>query len=494
MFGGLDQIVSTAIAFAAFGGLIALSVVLARPADRIGMPVVLVLLGLGMLAGSEGLGIPFDDYELASQLGTLALVFILLDGGLNTRRSMLKAGAAPASVLATFGVVGTAAMTALAARLFGLSWPEAIMIGAVVSSTDAAAVFAVLRGSGVHLKQRVKATLELESCVNDPMAVILTTAAIAWFTNQSASVPVLLAIVPMQLAIGAAVGALIGYLTSRGLRRVRLTVTGLYPALTIAAGLVAYGVATLVHGSGFLAVFVAGFVLGNSQIPYRGVFLRVHDALAWLSQISMFLMLGLLVFPSQLLPVALQGMALGLFLAFVGRPLVVAACLAPFGFPKREIAYVGWAGLRGAVPIVLATYPLIAGVGDAGRVFNVVFFIVVVSTIVPGMGIRPLGRRLGVTVAPPSVPSAALEMHTTRLLDADLMVFHISESLVVSGAKLSELHLPSDAAVTLIVRGEHLIAPRGNARLQPGDHAYVFCQSKDRPLIELLFGRPQVES
>lgn len=494
MLGAIDQITSTAVAFAAFGALIALSVVLAKPADRIGMPVVLLLLILGMLAGSEGLGIPFADYQLASQLGTLALVFILLDGGLNTRKSMLKAGAGPASVLATFGVVGTAAMTALAARLFGLGWPEAIMIGAVVSSTDAAAVFAVLRGSGIHLKQRVKATLELESCVNDPMAVILTTAAIAWFSNQGVSGWALAGLVPLQLVIGAVIGAAIGYLTSLGLRRIRLTVTGLYPALTISAGLLAYGVATLLQGSGFLAVFVAGFVIGNSQIPYRGVFIRVHDALAWLSQISMFLMLGLLAFPSQLLPVAIQGLALGVFLAFVGRPLVVALCLAPFRFPVREVGYIGWAGLRGAVPIVLATYPLLADVGDASRVFNVVFFIVVVSTIVPGMGIRPLGRRLGVTINPPAIPSAALEMHATRLLDADLMVFHISDSLIVAGAKLSELHLPPDAAVTLIVRGEHLIAARGNARLQPGDHAYVFCQSKDRPLIELLFGKPQVES
>ncbi len=494
MFGGMDPIVSTAVSFAAFGGLIALSVLLAKPADRLGLPVVLVLLVLGMLAGSEGLGIPFDNYELASQLGALALIFILFDGGLNTRRSMLKTGGAPAAVLATFGVVGTAAMTALAARLLGLDWPVAIMIGAVVSSTDAAAVFAVLRGGGIHLKQRVKSTLELESCVNDPMAVILTTAAIAWYANQGASPLTLLAMVPLQLVIGAAVGAGIGVLTRSTLLRVRLNTPGLYPALTIAAALLSYGGATVLFGSGFLAVFVCGFVLGNSQIPYRGVFMRVHDAMAWLSQISMFLMLGLLAFPSQLLPVAPQGLLLGLFLAFVGRPVVVAACLALFRFPPKEIVYIGWAGLRGAVPIVLATFPLLAGVGGADVVFNMVFFIVVLSTLAPGAGIRPVGHRLGVTARPPSVPSAALEMHATRLLDADLMVFHISEPLAVCGARLADLNLPPDAAVTLIVRGEQLVAPRGGARLQSGDHAYVFCQHKDRALIELLFGGPQMES
>jgi cell volume regulation protein A len=486
---------ATAVLLAIAGLLMALSVLLSRASNRIGVPIVLLFLVIGMLAGSEGLlGIAFEDYGFAYRLGSLALALILFDGGLNTPLAALRRTWAPAGALATVGVALTAGLIALPAHWWGLAWPQALVLGAVVSSTDAASVFSVLRGSGLQLKRRVGTTLELESGLNDPVAVILTTALTANLMRPGAmSGGRIVVEVLLELAIGGAMGAGIGYGGRWLLRRFPLPTGGLYPALTLAFALLAFGVTTLVHGSGFLAVYLAGMVLGNGPLPYHNGLLRVHDALAWLAQIGMFLILGLLVFPSGLLEVAPQGLGLAILLACVARPLVVALCLAPFRYPQREVAYIGWVGLRGAVPIVLATYPVLVGAPGADRIFHVVFFIVVANALVPGATVAWVTRRLGLQKAESPAPQAVLAIESRLPLEGELLSFYVDEALVVMGATLRDLEFPEGSSVTLIVRGNRLIPPRGSTELHRGDHVYVLAQPEDKPLIQLMFGRPEVE-
>ncbi|HEV7298758.1 MAG TPA: potassium/proton antiporter [Tepidisphaeraceae bacterium] len=483
---------ATAVFMTVIGVLVAVSVLFSKAVDRIGVPVVLLFLVLGMLGGSEGIGgIEFSDYGIAVRLGTMALVLILFDGGLNTRAASIRQVLGPASVLATAGVLLTAALVTLFARLLGMPWPAALLLGAVVSSTDAAAVFAVLRGGRLQLRPRLGRTLEVESCINDPMAVILTTTLIQWLTQDGPVGLRPLLAVPVQLLVGAGVGLILGYLGVMLLRRVRLTTVGLYPVLTLAMAFVSFGLATVVNGSGFLSVYVTAVVLGNKAIPFRAGLSRIHDALAWMSQIGMFLMLGLLVYPSKLLPVLWMGLAVGLFLGIVARPLAVLPCLWPFGFGLRDMLYIGWTGLRGAVPIILATFPVLAGVEGAEQVFNVVFFIVVVSSFVPGATIRTVTRRLGLTVPDHPVPAAVLEINSTMPLGGELASFYIDESLAVCDAALADITFPDAASIVLIVRDGQLMAPKGNTTLRKGDHAYVFFRQPDRPFIELLFGGPE---
>lgn len=482
----------TALFLLVLGVLIALSVVFSRRIDQLGVPIVLLFLVLGMLGGSEGIGgIPFDDYGFAVRVGTIYLVLILFDGGLNTARRAVQQVLVPAGILATIGVALTAGLLALFARALGLDWTEALLLGAVVSSTDAAAVLAVLRGGRLSLQPRVGNTLEVESCINDPMAVILTVTMIEVARSPDALGWSLALGVPLQLAVGGVVGVLVGYAGLRLLQRVRPPTVGLYPALTLAIAFLSFGAATLLQGSGLLSVYVTALMLGNSLLPYRSGLTRVHESLAWLSQIALFLMLGLLVFPSQLVPVAGIGLATALFLAFVARPFAVLLCLAPLRFPVREIGYIGWIGLRGAVPIILGAFPVLAQVPGAERVFNIVFFIVVVSAILPGATIRAVTRWLRLGVPEKPAPSAILEINSAHPLNGEIASFLIEPAAAVCGASLSQIHLPPDAAVTLIVRGNDLVAPRGPTVLAPGDHVYVFFRPEDRRFVELLFGRSE---
>lgn len=481
---------ATAAFLAVMGILLAGCAVFSRALDRIGVPVVLIFLLLGMLGGSEGIGgIAFDDFRFAFQLGTIALILILFDGGMNTSARSIRASIAPAGLLATLGVVATAALLALIARGLGLSWDEAMLIGAIVSSTDAAAVFAVLRGGSLRLRSNVRDVIEVESCLNDPMAVILTLGVVEGVRSASAG-PVwgVVGMVPVQLIVGALVGGAIGLLCRFVLVHGRISAGGLFPVVTIASSFIAYGLATVALGSGFLAVFVCGAVLGNGVMPYKPGLRRVHDAAAWMAQVCMFVMLGLLVFPSKLLPVAWVGLLLGLALAVLVRPLVVMLLLAPFGWKPRESAYVGWVGLRGAVPIILATFPVMAGLPEGDRVFHIVFFIVVLSALVPGASIVPLARLLRISTPGQPAPAAAVELNTRRPLKGDIRVYHITPDAAVCNATLAEIEFPHGGSVIMIVRGEGLIAARGPTRLEAGDHAYVFCQPEDEPLIGLMFG------
>lgn len=484
--------IPTAILLATCGALMGVAVLFSRASERVGVPVVLIFLVVGMAAGSEGIGgLYFDDYAFSFRVGILALVLILFDGGLNTPLASARPVLAPAAVLATLGVVGTAALAALGAKLCGFSWSQALLLGAVVSSTDAAAVFSVLRGSGLQIRRRVAMTLELESGLNDPMAMILTLALTGWLLGQGDPLWKTLIGVPVQMAVGCALGVGLGYAGRFLLQRAHLPAGGLYPVLTLALACLAFGLPSLFFGSGFLAVYIAAALLGAGHVPYRAGILRVHDAVAWFSQTAMFLILGLLVFPSRLIDVAWTGLGIAVFLVLAARPLVVLLCLLPFRFEPREIAYVSWVGLRGAVPIILAAYPVLAGVEGAERIFNVVFFVVVVNAIVPGGTIRWVTRRLGLEAWHPPRPHAVLEISSTGDLKGEVLSFYIEPSAAVCGAAISEIPFPPGAAAMLVVRGQDLIAPRGGTVLQEGDHVYVFCRPEDRPLLQLLFGRAQ---
>jgi cell volume regulation protein A len=490
-----NEPLATALFFTALAVLLLVSALLTRASERLSLPVALIFLLIGMAAGSEGIGrIAFDDYRLAFRMGYAALVLILFDGGLNTPRSVIAQALRPAILLATVGVVGTAGLMAFFAHALGLPWSAALLIGAVVSSTDAAAVFSVLRGSGLHLKRRVGGTLEVESGMNDPMAVILTTLLTANLIAPLAMPAWHVALeIVRQIAFGVLAGYGVGYGGRWLLTRYRLPAGGLYPVLTVALALLAFGAPTVVGGSGFLAVYLAALILGNGELPYRGTLLRVHDALAWLSQVAMFLVLGLLVFPSRLFDVALIGLVLALFLAFVARPLVVALCLWPFNYTPRDVAYVGWVGLRGAVPIVLATFPVLAGAPGAERLFTIVFFIVVVNAFVPGGTVPWVTRKLGLESGDPPAPQAVLGIESMQPLNGELLSFYIDEALAVTGVSLAELPFPPGAAVTIIVRGRDLVPAKGDTKLVVGDHVYIFARTEDLPLIQLMFGRPEAE-
>jgi cell volume regulation protein A len=482
----------TAVALTATGVLLGASVLASRGSGRAGIPAALLFLLVGMGAGAA-LGLGFDDHQLAFRAGTIALVLILFDGGLSTPLASVRRVLAPAAVLATAGVAATAGLAALGARAVGLGWPEALLFGAIVSSTDAAAVFSVLRGARIQLRRRVAHVLELESGVNDPMAVMLTvgfTTALAGHQRPG------LALVP-ELVLQLVVGVVVGWAVGRGgrfaLGRARLAAGGLYPVLTLAVAFLSFGAATLLHGSGFLAVYVTAVTLGNGPLPYRTGLVRVHDAMAWFSQVAMFLVLGLLAVPARLWAVALPGLALALFLVFVARPAAVVASLLPFRFAPREVAFISWVGLRGAVPIILATYPVLAGL-EAGRpIFDLVFFVVVVSTLLQGAPIRWLATRLDLVVSGAPSPRAVLEIVSRDPLAGEVLSFYVEPEAAVAGSVIADLPFPEGATVMLIVRGHELVPPRGATALEPGDHVYVFAKPEESGFVKLLFGRQEEE-
>jgi cell volume regulation protein A len=481
---------ATGVMLLTFGLLVGLSAAFSHASGRLGVPIALLFLGIGILAGSEGIGgVPFEDYGLAFRAGTAALVLILFDGGLNTPLSSLRAVVWPAAALATAGVAVTAALAAVAAWLLGFPWQASLLLGAVVSSTDAAAVFSVLRHAGIHLRRRVGLVLEMESGMNDPMAVILTIGLTEALVGGDRSPLRLLWLVVLQMAVGGAVGLAFGWLGRRALPRLHLAAAGLYPVVTLAIAFSAFGAAAILGGSGFLAVYVAAVAIGNAAMPYQAGVRRVHDSIAWLSQVGMFLLLGLLVFPSQLRSVALPGLGLGLVLALLARPVAVALCLAPFRFAPREVLYVGWVGLRGAVPVILATFPVLARAPGAERIFNVVFFVVVVNALVPGATVRWATRWLGLEAKADPIPDATLEIFSHRPVEGEILSFFVEPASAVAGTALKDLPMPPRSSVLLVVRGQHLVPARGGTVLAPGDHVHVFCDPADKPFVLLLFGR-----
>ncbi len=475
------------------GAIMITGAMLSSPSQRAGVPAVLGFLALGLIGGGLGLRESlFHSYSSYFNLGTVGLVLILFDGGLNTPTTLLNRGLLPASLLATVGVISSSALCAICGWMLGLPWKQAFLLGAIVAPTDAAAVFPILRGSGLQLKRRIAMTLELEAGLNDPVAVALTISlsqALAFrrpFSLAAATA------IPVALMLGALIGILVGYSGRLLLQQARLFAGGLYPIMTIALALLAFGLAALLQGSGFLAVYVASLVLGNSRLPYHAGILRVHDATAWLSQIGLYLMLGSLPNPSELLAVAPAGIAVALFLALVARPISVALCLLPLRYPMSEIFYIGWVGLRGAIPIVLATYPVLIGAPGALSMFKVVFFIVLVSTLIPGATVRWLTAILGLQTDERPAPPAVLELVSTRVLTgAEIASFTIDQSSAACGARISDLPLPQESTLILLIRDSELIPPRGTTELRKDDHVYVLCRPEEKPLVHLIFGHPE---
>lgn len=459
--------------------------------SRFGVPVLVVFLAVGMLAGSDGIGgIAFENYGLAHGVGTLALAMILFDGGLRTSMASLRTAWKPSLSLASVGVLVTSVVTgAAAARILGIPLLNGVLLGSIVGSTDAAAVFTVLRGRGLNLRKRLSATLEVESGSNDPMAVFLTVGILEVLLGRLQPGPELAVFLLRQAALGAAAGLLVGWMATRLVNRINLDAAGLYPIFVTGFGLLAYGAAASLGGSGFLAVYLAGIVLGNRRVVFQRGILHFHDGMAWLAQIVMFILLGLLSFPSRLPGVAGQGLLIAAVLLFVARPLGVAVSLLPFRFTLREFVFVAWAGLRGAVPIILATYPLLLGLPGSETLFDVVFFVVIVSVVVQGLTLPGLARVLGLEVpAEPEAP-VTLEITSLRHVDGDIVEYAVGTDSRAAGRRLRDLALPDGAVVALVAREQQVVPPRGTTRLLAGDHVSLVLRPEVRPLVDRVFGR-----
>lgn len=473
------------------GLLVILAILSSKFSARIGLPVLVLFLGLGMLAGSEGVGgIPFDDAHVAHAIGTVALAFILFDGGLQSPLESLRIAWKPASLLATLGVVVTSAATGVVAmQVFDLSLLEGLLLGCIVGSTDAAAVFSLLRSAGLRMRKRLAATLEIESGANDPMAIFLTVGLIQVITGETPLGAGMLPLFLLQMGVGGGVGFAIGKLGVLLINRINLSAAGLYPVLTSACGVLAFGLATVMYGSGFLAIYVAGVVLGNSKIVFQRGTLLFHAGIAWAAQIVMFVVLGLLSFPSELLQVAEPSLIVAAGLILVARPLAVVLLLLPFRFEWRELALISWVGLRGAVPIILATYPLMFGLEAGPLLFNVVFFVVILSAMVQGGTLPWVVRLLKLEEPPEAEPPLSLDITSLRDVDAEIVDFPITADSRASGRRLSELALPESAVVAIISRGKTLIPPRGSTRIEAGDHVFIVVNREARSPVERIFAR-----
>ncbi|MFO1464114.1 MAG: potassium/proton antiporter [bacterium] len=472
------------------GLLLTLSILASKASGRFGVPALLIFLVIGMLAGSDGPGgIYFDNDYVAQSLGVLALAYILFSGGLETKWKDIRPVLAPGLGLATLGVLLTAGALAVAVKKFlGFTWPEAFLLGAIVSSTDAAAVFSVLRSRNVGLQGRLKPLLELESGSNDPMAVFLSLGLIELIKHPQFSLWRLFPSFLQQMALGAALGYGLGRLVVWAINRIKLNYEGLYPVFTLSLVLVVYGLTAYVGGNGFLAVYVAGMAIGNQRLLHKKSLTHFHDGLAWLMQIAMFLTLGLLVFPKQLASVAWAGLLTSFLLIFLARPIAVFLTLSPFRFRFREKALVSWVGLKGAVPIVLATFPRLADIPQADNIFNLVFFIVLTSVLLQGTTIPVVARWLGVDAPLAPQKSLPLEFEPIAGQDTDLSELLVPYQSPAAGKKIVELGWPPDSLIALIARGEDFLVPTGASTLEAGDVLLSLVQPKDLPQIRNILG------
>jgi potassium/hydrogen antiporter len=463
------------------GGLVLLaSIVATRAASRVGLPSLLLFLGVGVLVGEDGLGLNFDNYLLADHLGTVALAVILIEGGLTTRFSDVRKVLAPAGALATIGVGVSMVVTAAGAHLLlGMDWQLALLLGAIVSSTDAAAVFSVLRV--VPLPRRLAGLLEAESGFNDAPAVILV---LLFSTTPLELSPVhTLGVLVYELVAGAAIGLGCGFLGSIALRRIALPASGLYPLATFGLGMVAFAAAGSAHASGFLAAYLSAVVLANTGLPHRSATRSFAEGLGWLAQIGLFVLLGLLVDPSDLAAEVVPAIVTGLVLLLVARPLSVLFSLAGFRVPWREQIFLSWAGLRGAVPIVLATFPIVGGVPDSVRLLNIVFILVVVFTLIQGPSLRPLAHRLGL-IPKEATREIQVESAPLDVLDAELLTMTVQAPSRLHNVTVLELRLPDPSVITLIIRNGRTFVPQPDTRIAIGDELLIVTTTKTRAMAE----------
>jgi cell volume regulation protein A len=473
----------------AAGAMLAAGIAASLLAGRLRVPGLLLVLAIGMLIGSDGTGwIAFDDYELAQTIGIIALALILFEGGLAAGLPEIRPVLGMAVSLAVVGTIVTAVLAGLAATLlFDLSTSEGMLIGSIVCATDGAAVFAILRGSS--LKRRLARALEGESGMNDPIAILLVLGFIEVIKDPGYGVLDFAELFVMEIGIGLAIGVGVGYGAVAAFRKVHLATPGLYPVASLATAAIAFGAADALHGSGFLAVYLTGLLMGSTRLPALQTVVAFHQGIAWVAQLGMFLTLGLLVFPSQLPEVALEGTVLAIVLAFIARPIAVWISTAGVKMSIGDRSVLGWAGLRGAVPVVLATFPVIDGIDGSREFFNIVFFAVVLSTLLQGATIEPLARRLRATSDEPALPPPLVEVGSIRNLGADVVEVAIREGDAAAGARVRELGLPREALVSVLVREGEALLPRGSTRIHAGDRLHILTRREAMEEVRGLLQR-----
>lgn len=473
------------------GLLMAAGLGAAKVADRVKVPGLLLFLALGMLAGSEGIvGVEFSDAELTRTLGTIGLVLILFEGGLAAGWREIRPVIGTAISLAVVGTLATAAIAGVAASwLFDLDLLEGLIVGAAVAATDSAAIFAVLRGS--RLRRGLARALEGESGLNDPIAVLLVVGFIDWIELPDYGLADMALELGIKLSIGLLAGIVVGFGARAAFRRLDLPSPGLYPVASLATAALGFGVAELAHGSGFLSVYIAALILGTGPVPARGSTIAFHQGMSWTAQIALFFLLGLLVFPSGLGDVAIEALALSAILIFVARPFAAVLATAFSPFDMRERLMLGWAGLRGAVPIWLATFPVIAEVESSAVIFNAIFFVVVTSTLIQGATFDPLAVRLGLTTDEPALPRTVVETGTVRRLGGDAFTYVVAADDAAVGAPIRDLGLPREALVNLIVRGSTAVPPRGSTEIEAGDELHMLARREVIPEVVALTERWQ---
>lgn len=465
--------------------LIVISIFITKISENFGLPALLLFLGIGMLAGSDGIGkIYFEDVNVTQSVGTVALILILFSGGLSTNISMVFPVRKEAVSLATVGVILTAFLVGLFCHyVLGFDFIYGLLIGAIVSSTDAAAVFSILRSNNINLKNNLKPLLELESGCNDPMAIFLTMT----ITTVIVSNEINVLSISVSLIKQFVFGGLIGYYAAKGVvkifNRINLSYDGLYPVLALSSAVLIYSLTALTGGSGYLAVYIAGIIIGNSNIIQKRSLIRFFDGLAWLGQIGMFLTLGLLVYPSQIIYILSSGILLSIFLIFAARPVSVFISLIFSKYKLKEKLAVSWIGLRGAVPIILATIPLSSGIDDSHKIFNLVFFIVISSALIQGWTIKYITKIFKVSAKSEQEINSPIQFESLGNNTSELFDIIVPFNSKMKRKTIIDLNLPKDCLIIFVCRDEIFFVPNGNTLLEAGDVLQILMSKKDLPLV-----------